>query len=106
MSKRSLIVVIAGFGLGGAIFIQAAAQPQPQLVNGPTIDVTDCAVRILASFTGNSDRLAEVDLIGAHKETKGFDPQLAKTQMANEAIRWCLALQEALATGGPADDAP
>jgi len=94
-------VVVAIFAAGGFV-ASVTAQPEPATAV-PVVDVVDCSVRVLASFTGNTDKLALVDLLGNHKGTKGFDPQLAKLKKALEAVLWCEALQDVFATGGPAD---
>jgi len=103
MSKRDYGVICATVGFccyvglmiwcypGGSSTANAAPQP----VRQTTFDLEACAVEILASFTANDTKLAEVDAIGAHKGNKGLDPQSAKIIMAGEAIRWCEALEEA-----------
>lgn len=77
---------------------RAAKAAPPLVMVGADFDMEDCTIRILASFTGNSDILAGVDAKGDHHENKGYDPT-AKLTYAKEALDWCYALRDALATG-------
>ncbi len=109
MKAWSTVALFFLMALGGLFLVttlDAADRRVARLATSPTIDPAElevqfCAVHVLASLTGNSEKLAEVDRLAAHFEAKGGDPVFAKMTLVAEAYDWCVMLQGVCADGGP-----
>lgn len=108
-------VVIGGVLIVLAQFVpwehQRTARAAPQAMIAvsvvPEFNVGECAASVLAALVNDPDIRLEVARATKHYVKKFADPEgRAQLDQANTAVAYCMALQEALATGGPADDAP
>lgn len=83
---------------------QAAPQAATAVLLASEFEVGECSARVFAALVNDPDIRLEVARAEKHYALKFADPEgRAKLDLANRAVAYCLALEEALASGGPAD---